>query len=128
MSVTSKPTRTPCERRTLKPHNTISSKPPKSALHVAQRKRISDVYPFIEAVWHLCQAAQWQAAYDTLEQEHLFNDLNRWGGNAILLEIYQLLEPSDEWHPQPAQEAYIYVCLGRVYDASGQAGRGAQVL
>ena len=55
-----------------------------------------------------------------LGQEHLFVDLNRWGGNAILLEIYQLLEPSDEWHPQPTEESYIYVCLGFVYNTLGQ--------
>ncbi len=37
-----------------------------------QRKHISDVYPLIEAVWHLCQAAQWQEAYDTAKPGESF--------------------------------------------------------
>lgn len=91
-----------------------------------ERKHISDVYPLVEAIWHLCQAAQWQAAYYMLEHENIFTDLTLWGGNTILLEIYQLLKPSEEWHPKPAEESNIYNCLGRLYDIFGKKEKAHQ--
>lgn len=80
-----------------------------------QRKRSSDIRPLIEAVWQLCQAEMWRAAYDLMAQEHLFADLIRWGEAAILLELCQLLLPLDKWHPDHSQEALIYNYLGMVY-------------
>ncbi len=81
-----------------------------------QRRQISDVHDLIEAIWQYCQADQWQEAYDLMEWEGIFKDLNLWGGNAILLELYQLLLP-DKWHPKPSQAALIYNNLGEVYYA-----------
>jgi len=80
-----------------------------------QRRHISDVHDLIEATWQYCQAEQWQEAYALMEQENIVEGLMVWGGNAILLELYQLLLPLDKWHPERAQEAEIYYYLGRIY-------------
>ena len=85
-----------------------------------KRRHISDVHDLIEAIWQYCQAEQWQEAYDSIGEENIFNDVNRWGGNAILLELYLMLLPAGKWHPEPLQEEDIYYCLGRIYDDLGQ--------
>jgi tetratricopeptide (TPR) repeat protein len=87
-----------------------------SCLPREQRRQISDVHDLLEAIWQYCQAEQWEAAYNMMEQEGIFSDLNRWGGNTILLELYLLLLP-DKWHPKPSQAALIYNNLGEVYHA-----------
>ena len=56
-----------------------------------KRRKVDDVQPLIEAVWHLCQAKQWQAAIDLMVKENLAYSLNLWGGNTILLELCQQL-------------------------------------
>src|SRR6266702_4733728 len=88
-----------------------------------QRRQRSDVHHLIEAVWQYCQAERWQAAYDLMQQEGIFADLHRWGSNAILLELYQLLLPSDKWQPEPRQAANIYNNLGWVTSELGQQER-----
>ena len=88
-----------------------------------QRRRISDIHDLIEAVWQYCQAERWQEAYDLMEQEGIFEDLKRWGGNAILLELCQLLVPSDSWHLKHPQAAEIYNDLGEVCRVLGQMER-----
>jgi hypothetical protein len=85
-----------------------------------QRRKISEVHSLIEAVWQYCQAGYWQEAYDLMDQEGLFSDLRRWGGNAILLELNKLLLPVDKWHFKPSQAARIYEYLGRIYRTLGQ--------
>jgi tetratricopeptide (TPR) repeat protein len=85
-----------------------------------QRRRLSEVQPFIEAVWHDTQAGQWQEAYAVIEQEGLFGSLRLWGANALVLELCQLLLPPANWHPAPAQEATLYVNLGLVSDSLGK--------
>jgi tetratricopeptide (TPR) repeat protein len=85
-----------------------------------KRRRVSDVQPFIEAVWHLTQAGQWQEAYKVVEREELFGSLSLWGGNVVLLELCQLLLPNTEWQPEPAQAATISLWLGRVYNSLGK--------
>jgi tetratricopeptide (TPR) repeat protein len=84
-----------------------------------QRRQISDVHDLIEAIWQYCQADQWQEAYDLMEREGIFKDLNLWGGNAILLELYQLLLPVDKWQLKGLQTARIYYHLGWIYDDLG---------
>ena len=64
-----------------------------------KRRQYSDVEPLVEAVWQLCQAEQWQEAYTLMEQEAIFSSLKHWGGNDILLKVYQLLFQFDKWHP-----------------------------
>lgn len=93
-----------------------------------QRHYISDVQPLIEAIWHLCQAEQWQQAYNLVEQENIFNSLKRWGGNTILLELYELLLPIDKWHPQPDQVVRIYNNLGDVNRTLSQFARAQEYL
>jgi tetratricopeptide (TPR) repeat protein len=90
---------------------TATSCPPRE-----QRRQISDVHDLIEAIWQYCQAERWQEAYNLMELEGIFEDLDRWGSNAILLELYLLLLP-DKWHPKPSQAALIYNNLGEVYYA-----------
>ena len=82
----------------------------------ALRRRISDVHDLVEAVWQWCQAEQWQEAYNLIRREGLFPDLMRWGGSAILLELFQLLLPPDKWHANRSQAARIYNDLGEVYN------------
>ncbi len=92
-------------------HGAATSCPPRE-----QRQQISDVHDLTEAVWQYCQAEQWQVAYDLMGQEGIISDLKRWGGNAILQELYQLLL-SGKWHPKPSQAALIHNNLGEVYCA-----------
>jgi tetratricopeptide (TPR) repeat protein len=84
------------------------------------RRSINDIQPLIEATWQLCQAEQWAQAYNLIEQEGLFISLKRFGGNAILLELFQLLIPFEKWQPNDAQKARIYNYLGDVYRTLGQ--------
>lgn len=85
----------------------------------AKRRQVSDVHDLIEATWQYCQAEQWQDAYELMEEEVIFSGVNRWGGNSILLELYQLLL-SDKWSPEPAQTAQIDHYLGWIYDDLGK--------
>src|SRR5439155_21055303 len=85
-----------------------------------QRQSISDIHPQLEAFWHLCQAEQYEEAYDLMEREQVFSDLRRWREKAILLGLYQMLLPLDKWHPNPSQEVDIYKNFGRVYSKLGQ--------
>ena len=83
------------------------------------RRIISDVQPFIEAIWHLCQAKQWQKAYDLAKKEYLFADLRRWREYAVLLELCQLLLPGN-WHPKHLVASLIYSNLAWAYDMLGE--------
>ena len=91
-----------------------------------ERRRVSDIHDLIEAVWQYCQAEKWQEAYDLMEQAEIFDDLSRWGGNAILLDLHQLLLPIGKWHPERSQEACIYSNLGEVCRVLGQIGRARE--
>ncbi len=85
-----------------------------------KRQQSSDIHPLIEAIWQLCQAERWREAYDLMQRERIFVDLNRWDENATLLELYQLLLPLDKWKPERLQEMDIYNELGLVYADLGQ--------
>ncbi len=85
-----------------------------------KRRVIEDVKPLIEAFWQYCQAGQWQEAYNLMLEEGLFADVGRWGRNTILLELCQLLLPSQEWQPERSQAARIYSELGSVYKTLGK--------
>jgi tetratricopeptide (TPR) repeat protein len=85
-----------------------------------KRRAIEDVKPLIEAFWQYCQAGQWQEAYNLMLEEGLFADLGRWGRNTILLELWQLLLPSQEWQPERSQTARIYFEMGAVYSVLGK--------
>src|SRR5207249_3075670 len=85
-----------------------------------QRRGMSDLQPFIEAAWHLCQAELRQEAFGLMQREGIFLDLRRWGANATLLELYRHLLPFEEWNPSQAQEAEIGDQLGRIYGTLGK--------
>ncbi len=85
-----------------------------------KRQNADNVKPLTEAVWQYCQTGRWQEAYDLMLNEGLFSDLRRWGRNADLLELCQLLLPSREWQPERSQAARIYAELGEVYDDLGK--------
>jgi tetratricopeptide (TPR) repeat protein len=68
----------------------------------------------LEAIWHYCQAAQWQKGYMLLEQEKLFPDLLRRGEYTLLLELYTSLQPSPQWQPPSEIAWHIYNALGEV--------------
>ena len=91
-----------------------------------QRRYIEDVQPFIEASWQYCQAERWKEGYILLEREEVFSDLNRWGGNAALWELYQLFLPLDKWQPMPLQAARIYDGLGWVCGVLGKREQARQ--
>lgn len=84
-----------------------------------RQRRLSDVHDLIEAIWHLCQAEQYQQAYTLMRQEHLFTDLQYWGGSIKLLELYRQLFPLTQWQPTPVQAAYIHAELGSIYHHLG---------
>lgn len=93
-----------------------------------KRQLLSDVDPLIEAIWHYCQADQWQAAYELMEQERILNFLRDRGGNAILLELYELLLPPEKWQAERLQAAHIYHNLGVVYRSLGKMERAREYL
>jgi tetratricopeptide (TPR) repeat protein len=97
--------------------------PPRS-----QRRRISDVQLLIEATWHLCLAERWQEAYELMERENIFGSLRHWGGNAILLELYELLFPLERWRPSQGRMSRIYNHIGEIYRALGQIERAQEHL
>lgn len=85
-----------------------------------QRRSVNDVHDLIEAIWQHCQAEQWQEAYKRIQEEGLIEDLKHWGGNPVLLEIYQLLLPLDRWQPDLSQRVQIYNDLGWIYNDLGR--------
>jgi tetratricopeptide (TPR) repeat protein len=85
-----------------------------------KRRVVSDVHELVEAIWQLCLAKRWKAAFDLMEQEGIYEDLNRWGSNAILVQLYQMLISSDNWYSDPSQEIQIYSNLGEVYRVLGR--------
>ena len=91
----------------------------KSYPPIEQRTQASDAHPIVEAVWHLCQAEQWQQAYTLMEQENLYNDLHRFGGNATLLELYQYLLPQSKWSQDHTQDIRLYYHLAQIYRVLG---------
>lgn len=93
-----------------------------------KRQHIRDVEPLIEAIWHDCQAEQWQAANTLMEQEGLFKELREWGGTAILLELYKLLLPPEKWQAERLQAAHIYNNLGVIYRSLGRSERAQTYL
>ena len=93
-----------------------------------KRRKISDVSPLIEAVWQRCQAELYREAYDLMKQEQLFVDLKRWGGNAMLLELYHWLLPLEKWHPKRLEIIQICISLGRVYRTLGDRGLAVEYL
>jgi tetratricopeptide (TPR) repeat protein len=99
-----------------------SSPPPE------KRRQISDVQPLIEAIWQFCQSRQWQTAFDLMEKEKLFTSLKSWGCNAVLLELYQLLLPSNKWQPDPLHTAFIYNDLGIIYRVLWRLDRAREYL
>ena len=86
----------------------------------SQRRRVSDVQLLIEATWQLCLAERWQEAYELMERENIFGSLRHWGGNAILLELYELLFPLERWRPSQGRMSRIDNHLGEIYRALGQ--------
>jgi tetratricopeptide (TPR) repeat protein len=85
-----------------------------------QRRDISDVHLLIEAIWQYCQAEKWREAYDLLQQEQLFPDLQRWGDNAVLLDLYQMLLPLKNWPQERSEAAGIYRNIASIYNLLGQ--------
>jgi tetratricopeptide (TPR) repeat protein len=76
-----------------------------------------ELYLLVEATWQSCRAGQFREAYELMEQRDIFFRLSRWGGNAILLELYQLLLPPDKWKATRIEAAYIRNNLGEAYYA-----------
>jgi transcriptional regulator with XRE-family HTH domain/tetratricopeptide (TPR) repeat protein len=101
-------------------HYYLSLSPAKPSLKKEQQRKINDVLPLVEALWHLCQAHLWQEAFDLIRREGIFLTLRRWGRNATLLEFYQYLFPLEKWNPSLTQEAEISEQLGRVYGTLGK--------
>jgi tetratricopeptide (TPR) repeat protein len=93
-----------------------------------ERRGSNDVQLLLEAIWHQCQAEQWQDAYDLMERQGIFDDLKRWGTNDLLLNLYQLLLPLAKQHPKSAQSMCIYSNLGRVYRTLGKREQAREYL
>jgi len=93
-----------------------------------QRRRMSDVQPLIEAVWHLCQAEQWREAFALMEQEGLFDSLRKWGENGLLLELCLLVQSQTQWELAPLQAALLYSNLAWAYNAGGKRKQAREYL
>lgn len=86
-----------------------------------EKQRLNDdIHVWIEAVWHNCQAQQWQEGYELLRQGNLFPLLERLGEYAVLHEIYTLFLYSGKWQPEAAISASLYNELGEVYTRLGE--------
>jgi tetratricopeptide (TPR) repeat protein len=91
-----------------------------------KRQTIRDLKPQIEATWQLIHAERCAEAYALMEREGLFVDLDRLGGAAILLELYELLFPVDKWHAMPAQVASLYKSYGRIHSRIQARGKSLE--
>ena len=89
---------------------------------------MSDVQPLIEAVWHLCQAEQWQEAFALMEKESLFESLREWGENGLLLELCLLVQLQTQWELAPLQSALLYSSLAWAYNAGGKRKQAREYL
>lgn len=85
-----------------------------------RRTSLLDFHDWIEALWHWCKGACQQFACSIMQEEGLFVDIQRYGGNAILFELYRMLLPSESWQPDPLQAARIYREFGEILEAQGQ--------
>ncbi len=85
-----------------------------------QRQGLERIHHFIEAIWHFCQAKRQRDAYNLIVQENIFFDLQRWGNNSVLLELYQGLELFKYWKPSPAVAAHIYNEIGEIHLVIGK--------
>jgi tetratricopeptide (TPR) repeat protein len=81
-----------------------------------RRQEIDDIAELIEAIWHLCQAGSYEAAYKLLRQEQIYTALRNWGESAVLYEIYQQFFDWSE-----GLSATIYNELGEIAMMQGQA-------
>lgn len=73
-----------------------------------------------ETVWHHCQSKQHQRAYVQLEHERFsLNSMNE-QEKRILLDSYQQLLPTENWHPKAAERLQIYNHLGDICNALGK--------
>lgn len=93
-----------------------------------QRTSLLDFHDWIEAAWHWCRSECQQLAYSIMQEEGLFVDIQRCGGNAILFELYRMLLPSERWQPEPSQEARIYNEFGEILRTLGQKREAYQYL
>ncbi len=96
-------------------------KPESSTTGVDQHSaRVFPQLQLIEAIWHQCQAGQWQKAYDLLEQEKKFSSLRSQSEDTVLLELYLQLVASNKWHPKDLEKLRIYNNLGEICKALGK--------
>ncbi len=102
-------------------HRALTAYPPRG-----KRQTIRDLKPHIEATWQLIHAEHCAEAHALMEREELFEDLDRLGGAAILLELYELLFPVDKWHATPAQVASLYKSYGRVHSRIQARGKALE--
>ena len=75
---------------------------------------------WIEAVWHNCQAEQWQEGYTLLRRGNLFSILGRSGEYMVLRELYTLFLASEKWCPETEIAACMYNELGEIHTRLGE--------
>lgn len=93
-------------------------------LRPLEKQHLNDeIHLWIEAVWHNCQAEQWQEAYELLRLGDLFPFLKRLGEYVMLREIYTLFPLSDKWHPEVEIAACMYNELGEIYAKLGEKNK-----
>lgn len=91
----------------------IPSLPPKEGY---QRKSLKDVWPVIEAVHHLNELENYQAAFDLFGAEELYSDLERWGQAALLIDTYNRWLSLEAFSQLDARDkARILANLGTAY-------------
>ncbi len=90
-----------------------------SLQHIVQPD-IDDWRLLLEMAWHYCQAEQYAEAYHLMCSEQLFFSLHRWGGNRLLLDLYQRLLPPEKWHTDPQIIGQVYHEMGNIQNALGQ--------
>jgi tetratricopeptide (TPR) repeat protein len=82
-------------------------------------KGISHAQPLIEAVWQLCQAEQFQKAFELMDREDLFAKMSLWGANTVLLERCQMLL-SGNWAYTPQQKAFLSSYIAGISSVLGR--------
>jgi tetratricopeptide (TPR) repeat protein len=87
-----------------------------------RRKSIEDVWPILEAIHHLNELGNYQAACDLFFDEDLHDDLDRWGESTVLIAIYEQWTSLKTSLPplRKGSQGAVISNLGLAYSTLGQ--------
>ncbi len=84
------------------------------------RTKRQDLDPLLEAHKQLCQAEQWQDAYNLMREEGIISDLKRLREHQILSDLFKHLFPLENWGPNNVQRTAIEREVHEIQRALGE--------